>query len=213
MASPNHASVSLEDWKGKISTGFGLAHAAPPSAAHRAHPTSSPSIGPCVRWTRRPVCPAIGLPPFPPPREPRESGTDPAHCDLRHQRHGDQPHQPGPQIRRNPGAPPVDREGFLGVAQRTASGQLAHLSQESLVRAKLSVLLRVRYDGAHDLRAEVLLLPTGRQARQVHALIPRSEGPPVSPGRDLLELHDRLPLVGIDYAELTVQEVDEVALR
>ena len=37
----------------------GFAHAVPPSAAQRAHPASSPSIGPRIRWTRRPVCLAI----------------------------------------------------------------------------------------------------------------------------------------------------------
>ena len=58
MASPNQASVSV-DWYGKISTGLGFAHAVPPSAAQKEHAASSPSIGPRIRWTRRPVRLAI----------------------------------------------------------------------------------------------------------------------------------------------------------
>ena len=60
---------------------------------------------------------------------------------------------------------------------------------------ELPVFLRVRHDGAHDLRAEVLLLPAGRQAGQIHALFRAPKVPRYRPGRDLLELYDRLPLV------------------
>src|SRR5262249_18282566 len=105
------------------------------------------------------------------------------------------------------------REDVLGIAQRTASGQLGHLSQEALVGSQLTILLGVGHDGTDDLRAEHLLLPAGRQTREVDALVLCWERTTITARSDLLELDYGLSLVRIHHTELAVQEVDELPLR
>ena len=53
--------------------------------------------------------------------------ADPTHRDLGHERQGDQPREPWPQVRRDPGAAAVRGEGLLRVAQQTAARELADL--------------------------------------------------------------------------------------
>ena len=180
MASPNHASVSVEDWKGKISTGFGLAHAAAPSAAHRAHPTSSPqhrsvrSLDPASGVSRH-----RGYPLFlhhasraraGPTRRIAISGTSATVTSPTSQGH------------RSVGirdAPPVGRKASLASLSGPPPVSSRQLSQESLVRAEVAELLRVRYHQSRELRADQLccsrrvVMPD-----QVHALLPRAGSVP-----------------------------------
>src|SRR5262249_45379961 len=186
------------------SLSIGTARSTPASAASPTRFLRASPRGHTPRAARRSVpvrgvrCVSpSGLPPCTPPREPHQSGTDAAHRDLRHERHGHEPHQPRPKVGRDPGAAPIQREDILGVAQRPASRQLAHLSQEALVGAQLPVLLRVRYNRTDDLRTEHLLVPAGRLAGEVDALVLRRECTTITTWSNLLELDHRLSLVRI----------------